>query len=112
MSRSGIKRKLERNPAAIEAEFKSKLVVALYQCHAGRRELFGQNDHLLPRSPHAEIVTELLSLGEQISSLRTEVEIVEGVQPAVRISQGCRALALRRVYILTWLWIGPHDRSA
>jgi hypothetical protein len=77
MSRSGRKRKLEQSLAVMEAEFRSKLVDALHACEAGRWGLFGHNDHLLPESSHAEIVRELVSLGEQIRSLRTELGVVE-----------------------------------
>ena len=29
---------------------------------------------------------------------------------SVRVSRGCRALALRQDNVLTWLWIGPDDQ--
>jgi hypothetical protein len=71
----------------MEAEFRLKLVDALHACEAGRWGLFGQNDHLLPESSHAEIAAELLLLGEQIRSFRTELGVVEGFEPYERLPE-------------------------
>ena len=75
--------KFERQLAAAEADFRTKLLAALKTCAAGHWGLFGQNDHVdLPKGMIEQTyeqsgVRELIDLGQEIQAFRTRLGIAE-----------------------------------
>jgi hypothetical protein len=63
--------------AALEEDYRSKLVGALRECASGKWGLFGHNDHLTPKAPVLSAVEELAELGRDIETIRTRL----GLEP-------------------------------
>ena len=71
-----------RELAALEAEFRDRLIVALEDCARGRWGLFGQNDHIeggrwTVEARRTSGADALLDLGAEIESLRRELGLTE-----------------------------------
>jgi hypothetical protein len=69
--------RLEKALASLEAEFRTRLILALKRCEGGAWGLFGQNNYMKEHFYACSGAQELDALGAEIAQIREELGIAE-----------------------------------